>query len=64
MTHIWIDAVCYELIDSSCYNDPFELCDALRPGDAARCYDKYMYCTITGEKRACYADQTWNNWGI
>ena len=62
-TYITIDAVCYEVVTpESC--DPFELCADLRPGEAVRYYDKYMYCTITGERRACYANQTANNWGI
>ena len=60
---IRIDSVDYKVIQSD-ESDPFERMSLVKPGQAIRYYDKYMYCTESGEARACYADNPSNNWGI
>lgn len=46
-------------------NDIWETMDNLKKMEAIRWYkDKYIYRTKTGGVRACYADDTNNNWSI
>ena len=44
--------------------DPFERMKFVKPGEAVRYYIHYMYRTFSGEARACYADDTANNWSV
>ena len=60
---IQIDGTAYKVIDSGITN-PYDRCCVLKPGEAVRYYDKYMYRTESGESRACYADDPSNNWGV
>lgn len=62
-TSICIDGVDYKVIESDIIN-PFDRMAAVKPGEAVRYYDKYMYRTASGEARACYADNPSNNWGV
>ena len=62
MKEIQIDGVTYKVVVSEII-DPFDRMAAVKPGEAVRYYDKYMYRTASGEARACYADETSNNWG-
>lgn len=61
-TSICIDGVDYKVIESDII-DPFDRMAALKPGEAVRFYDMYMYCTASGKARACHADNPSNNWG-
>ena len=63
MEEIQIDGVTYKVVESEII-DPFDRMAAVKPGEAVRYYDKYMYRTASGEARACYADETSNNWGV
>ena len=58
-----IDHIDYQVIESEEF-DPFERMGLVKPGQAVRYYDKYMYRTESGEARACYADNPSNNWGV
>lgn len=58
-----INHVDYQVIESEEF-DTFERMALVKPGQAIRYYDKYMYRTESGEARACYADNPSNNWGI
>lgn len=58
-----INHIDYQVIESEEF-DPFERMALVKPGQAIRYYDKYMYRTESGEARACYADNPSNNWGI
>lgn len=58
-----IDHIDYQVIESEEF-DPFERMVLVKPGQAIRYYDKFMYRTESGEARACYADNPSNNWGI
>lgn len=53
----------YHVIESEEF-DPFERMALVKPGQAVRYYDKYMYRTESGEARACYADNPSNNWSF
>lgn len=53
----------YHVIESEEF-DPFERMALVKPGQAVRYYDKYMYRTESGEARACYADNPSNNWSV
>lgn len=63
MKEIQIDGVTYKVVESEII-DPFDRMAAVKPGEAVRYYQWYMYCTASGEARACYADDTSNNWGV
>ena len=63
MKEILIDGVTYRVVESEII-DPFDRMAAVKPSEAVRYYDKYMYRTASGEARACYADDTSNNWGV
>ena len=58
-----INHIDYQVIESEEF-DPFERMALVKPGQAIRYYDKYMYRTESGEARACYADNPSNNWGV
>lgn len=58
-----IDGIEYELVTME-LDDPFDRCDALKKGQAVRYFDKYIYKTYDGKAKACYADDTNNNWNI
>lgn len=60
---IHINHVDYQVIESEEF-DPFERMALVKPGQAIRHYDKFMYRTESGESRACYADNPSNNWGV
>lgn len=42
----------------------FDIVLQLKPMEAQRYYDKYLYRTEDGKCRACYANDTNNNWSI
>lgn len=58
-----INHIDYQVIESEEF-DSFERMALVKPGQAIRYYDKYMYRTESGEARACYADNPSNNWGV
>lgn len=58
-----IDGTDYQVITSE-ELDPCERMALVKPGQAVRYYDKYMYRTESGEARAFYADNPSNNWGV
>lgn len=60
---IQIDGATYKVVTSDIIN-PYDRMAAVKPGEAVRYYDKYMYRTESGEARACYADDPSNNWGV
>lgn len=60
---IQIDGATYKVVTSDIIN-PYDRMAAVKPGEAVRYYDKYMYRTTSGEARACYADDLSNNWGV
>lgn len=45
-------------------DDIWGVLDILKPMQAHRYYDRYVYKTIGKETRACYADDVANNWAI
>lgn len=63
MKEIQINGETYKIVEPETI-DPFERMAAVKPGEAVRYYDKYMYRTTSGESRACYADDPSNNWGV
>lgn len=63
MEEIQIDGVIYRVVESEII-DPFDRMAAVKPGEAVRYYDKYMYRTASGQARSCYADDTSNNWRV
>lgn len=58
-----IDENTYKVVESEII-DPFDRMAAVKPGEAVRYYQWYMYRTASGEARACYADDPSNNWGV
>lgn len=48
------------------YDEPcaFDIVSQLKPMEAQRYYDKYLYRTEDGKCCACYANDTSNNWSI
>lgn len=63
MNELKINGETYKIVESDIIN-PFDRMESVKPGEAVRYYDKYMYRTASGEARACYADDPSNNWGI
>jgi hypothetical protein len=60
---IRIDGVDYKIVNSDII-EPFERMVAVKCGEAVRYYDKYLYRTIDGQIRACYANDTSNNFSV
>jgi hypothetical protein len=63
MKEIQIDGVTYKVVESEIIN-PFDRMAAVKPCEAVRYFDMYMYRTKEGESRMCYADNPSNNWGV
>ena len=63
MNELQINGETYKIVESDIIN-PFERMASVKPGEAVRYYDKYMYRTTCGEARVCYADDPSNNWGV
>lgn len=58
-----IDGTDYQIIASD-ELDPFERMALVKPGQAIRYYDRYMYRKESGVARVCYADNPSNNWEV
>ena len=63
MNELQINGATYKIVESDIIN-PYDRISAVKPGEAVRYYDKYIYRTASGEARACYADNPSNNWGV
>ena len=61
---ITINGTDYEVISSSEFEDIFQGFETLKPKQAFRYYDKWVYRVEDGKFRACYANDTSNNWSI
>ena len=62
MNELQINGETYKIVESD-ITDPFDRMAAVKPGEAVRFYDVYMYRTASGKARACYADNPSDNWG-
>lgn len=47
-----------------CLDCAFDIVSQLKPMEAQRYYEKYLYRTDDGNLCACYANDTSNNWSI
>ena len=63
MKSILMDGVEYAVIISGA-DDIWGVLDILKPMQAHRYYDRYVYKTLSKETRACYVDDVANNWAI
>ena len=63
MKSILIDGVEYAVVTSDAV-DIWVVLDILKPMQAHRYYDRYIYKTLGKETRACYADDVANNCAI
>jgi hypothetical protein len=63
MKSILIEDVEYAVIISDA-DDIWGVLDILKPMQAHRYYDRYVYKTLGKETRACYADDVANNWAM
>ena len=63
MKGILIDGVEYALVISDVV-DIWGVLDILKPMQAHRYYDRYVYKTLGKETRACYTDDVANNLAI
>ena len=63
MKSILIDYVEYVVLTSEA-DDIWGVLDILKPKQAHRYYDRYVYKTLGNETRACYAADVANNWAI
>ena len=63
MKSILIEGIEYAVIISDA-DDIWGVLDILKPMQAHRYYDRYVYKTLGQETRACYADDVANYWAI
>jgi hypothetical protein len=60
---IMIDGVNYKIVISDII-DPLDRITSVKCGEAVRYFGRYIYRTHQGEARACYEDDTSNNFSI
>lgn len=60
---ITIDGIDYKVIKTEEWN-PYDICSLLNNGECVSYHPYWFYRTSNGECRACYKEDTSNNWGV
>ena len=60
---IMIDNIGYNVIKTEEWN-PYDICSQLKNGECVSYHPFWIYCTNDGNCRACYKNDTSNNWSV
>jgi hypothetical protein len=58
-----VDGTDYNVITTEEWN-PYDICASLKNGQIVSYHPYWFYRTSNGECRACYKNDTSNNWGV